>query len=238
MRRETSSSPRQGARNQTTAAEGCAKRDARNRAASRRRFDGAELSIPLREQKAQNGMGLYSTKSFCICMESVWLRLGSGPRRWSGRSVWVFLARGRFAAKTPARECWISLDFLVRIETFQWVTRLLAGRIFPRAFSARAGTGACDRGDAKAQDCSWGKLNSISDFLQEIVVRAVPFRPPRFNIDSLSEPNERRRQRNTSALTNNTAESCRCAASCGRRDRTSLRRHSTSPIPPADRSPQ
>jgi hypothetical protein len=26
--------------------------------------------------------------------------------------VWIFLARGRFAAKTPAHECWISLDFL------------------------------------------------------------------------------------------------------------------------------
>ena len=147
MRQETSSSPRQGPRNQTTAVEGCAKRDARNRAASRRRFDGAELSIPLREQKAQNGMGLYSTKSFCIWMESVWLRLGSGPRRWSGRSVWVFLALGRFAAKNPAYEPWISLDFLdslVRIETFQWVTRILAGRIFlppfPQARKRRNGS--------------------------------------------------------------------------------------------------
>jgi hypothetical protein len=30
----------------------------------------------------------------------------------SGRSVWVFLARGHFAAKTPVYEGWISLDFL------------------------------------------------------------------------------------------------------------------------------
>jgi hypothetical protein len=44
-------------------------------------------------------------------MEAVWLPLGGGSRPWSGRSVWVFLARGRFAAKTPAREGWISLDF-------------------------------------------------------------------------------------------------------------------------------
>ena len=45
-------------------------------------------------------------------MESVWLLLGSGPRRWSGRSVLGFLGPGRFAAKTPADECWIVLDFL------------------------------------------------------------------------------------------------------------------------------
>ena len=38
---------------------------------------------------------------------------------------------------------WISLDSLVRIETFQWVTRILARRIFPRAFSA--GTEAPER---------------------------------------------------------------------------------------------
>jgi hypothetical protein len=67
-------------------------------------------SIPRAEGSEWDGA--YSTKLFCILMESVWLRLSSGPRRWSGRSVWVFLARGRFAAKTPARECWISLDFL------------------------------------------------------------------------------------------------------------------------------
>jgi hypothetical protein len=31
-----------------------------------------------------------------------------------------------------------------------------------------AGTGACGRGHAEAQDCSWGKLNLVSDFLQAI----------------------------------------------------------------------
>jgi hypothetical protein len=30
---------------------------------------------------------------------------------------------------------WISLDSLVRIETFQWVTRPEAGKLFSRAFS-------------------------------------------------------------------------------------------------------
>jgi hypothetical protein len=82
------------------------------------------------------------------------------------------LAAGRFAAKTPALGVgfpWISLDSLVRIEIFQWVTGLFAGRIFLAPFPWRyesAATGACGRGHAEAQDCSWGKLNLISDFLQ------------------------------------------------------------------------
>ena len=49
-----------------------------------------------------------------------------------------FLGPGRFAAKTPIMRVgfpWISLDSLVRIETFQLVTRLLAGKIFSSAFS-------------------------------------------------------------------------------------------------------
>jgi hypothetical protein len=36
-----------------------------------------------------------------------------------------------------------------------------------------AGTGACVRGHAEAQDCSRSNLNLISDFLQQIVVRAL-----------------------------------------------------------------
>jgi hypothetical protein len=41
-------------------------------------------------------------------------------------------------------------------------------KFFPRGFSPlrRAGTGACGRGHAEAQDCSWGELNLTSDFLQ------------------------------------------------------------------------
>jgi hypothetical protein len=31
---------------------------------------------------------------------------------------------------------------------------------------------------AKRTDCSWGKLILISDFLQEIAARALPFGPP------------------------------------------------------------
>ena len=108
---------------------------------------------------------------------SVWLVLGGGRRSESGRSDWVFLARGRFAPKAPLLSdglSWISLDSLVRIETFQWVTRLEAGKLYSRAFSlafAAPGREPVGRGHAEAQDCSWGKLNLISDFLQGIVVR-------------------------------------------------------------------
>jgi hypothetical protein len=71
---------------------------------------------------------------------------------------------------------WISLDSLVRVQTFQWVTRLEAGKIFSRAFSLafEAPERELAFWRAEGQDCSRGKLNQISDFLQEIVVRAIP----------------------------------------------------------------
>jgi hypothetical protein len=49
---------------------------------------------------------------------------------------------------------WIFLDSLVLIETFQWVTRLEAGKFFSRAFSLaiRSGTmGACGLGMRKGR---------------------------------------------------------------------------------------
>src|SRR3984957_9510472 len=73
------------------------------------------------------------SRPLCLWMES----FGGGSGRWFGRSVWVFLAPHRFAAKTPLMSLglsWISLDSLVRIETFQWVTRLEAKKILCRAF--------------------------------------------------------------------------------------------------------
>jgi hypothetical protein len=54
--------------------------------------------------------------------ESVWLEL---PRQRTGRRVWIFLAGGGSAAKSPIISLgfvWISLDSLVRNETYQWVT--------------------------------------------------------------------------------------------------------------------
>src|ERR1700679_2477543 len=76
---------------------------------------------------------------------------------------------------------WISLDSLVRIETFQWVTRHKAHKLFNSRFLPgvrSATTGARGRGHAEGQDCSRGKLNLVSVFLQKSVVRAVPLRPP------------------------------------------------------------
>src|ERR1700733_7927057 len=39
----------------------------------------------------------------CLWMESVWLLLGSRPRRWSGRSVLGFLGRWPFRCEDPCR---------------------------------------------------------------------------------------------------------------------------------------
>ena len=73
-------------------------------------------------------------KALCIRTESVWL-----PRRLVAiRSIrfWVFLGGRRFAAKAPRLRlgfAWISLDSLVRIETFQWLRGFFAEPIFTRA---------------------------------------------------------------------------------------------------------
>jgi hypothetical protein len=53
------------------------------------------------------------------------LLLGDEATTWLGQTVWVFLAGDGFAAKIPGYEGWISLDSLIRIET--WVTRIFAG---------------------------------------------------------------------------------------------------------------
>jgi hypothetical protein len=65
---------------------------------------------------------------------------------------------------------WISLDSLVRIETFQWVAPTKASRIFPTAFAVAKGPfeGQTTILQAEGTDRSWEKLTSISDFLQGI----------------------------------------------------------------------
>jgi hypothetical protein len=72
------------------------------------------------------------------------------------------------------------LDSLVRIETYQWVTRHKASKSFSRRFfrGERPERERAVEAMRKRQDCSWGKLNLVSDFLQQTVVRARPFRPP------------------------------------------------------------
>ena len=56
---------------------------------------------------------------------------------------------------------WISLDSLVRIETFQWVTRLEAGKLFSRAFSLALEAREQERAveGMRTRRMSWGKLN-------------------------------------------------------------------------------
>ena len=70
-------------------------------------------------------------RALSIGMELVWLLLL--PGRPFVDPIWVFLERARFAAKTldfGVGFLWISLDLLVRIETYQWVTRDLRRRFF------------------------------------------------------------------------------------------------------------
>ena len=63
------------------------------------------------------------------------------------------------------------MDSLVRIETFQWVTRIKSGRFFPPAFvvSKERDRTIVPIWHAEGTGCSLGKLNSISDFLQELL---------------------------------------------------------------------
>jgi hypothetical protein len=112
--------------------------------------------------------------------------LGLAPSRQRTRDVgpvdlfglsWPLAVSLRRPPPTRVGVSWISLDSLVTIKTFQWVTSLEAGIIFPRAFclALAATTGVCGRGHAEAQDCSCGKLHLISDFLQQIVAEPFPF---------------------------------------------------------------
>ena len=82
-----------------------------------------------------------------------WSRFGSFSA--AGRDVgpvdpfWVFLAAGHFAAKTPADECWIVLDFLGFSRQnldFSMGYGAFSGKNFSLSLSAGAetpGTGAC-----------------------------------------------------------------------------------------------
>jgi hypothetical protein len=75
---------------------------------------------------------------------------------------------------------WISLDSLVRIETYQWVTRHKAEKLFSRASCLafeRRWDGSPRSWHVEGQDCAWGELNRGSDFQQEIVVRVGRFGP-------------------------------------------------------------
>src|SRR5690349_9203996 len=70
--------------------------------------------------------------------------LSAGDPRLTGCGglVWIFLGSRRFAKETPDYRVgfpWISLDSLVRIVTYQRVTRDKRDKIFSRGFSALLG---------------------------------------------------------------------------------------------------
>ena len=115
------------------------------------------------------------------------LRAGSATAGWGGEALsrrhdvdpfgfsWglpIWLRKPRFMTVGFP---WISLDSLVRIETYQWVTRDFPRKIFlePYLGARSAGKGACGPGHSEGLDCSWVKLTSISDCQQAIVARPV-----------------------------------------------------------------
>jgi hypothetical protein len=74
---------------------------------------------------------------------------------------------------------WISLDSLVRIETFQWVTRESRGKFLPPAFvvGKQASKQLAQESACGGTNCSWGKPNLVSAFLQDIAARSRSFWP-------------------------------------------------------------
>ena len=112
-------------------------------------------------------------------MESVWLLLGGG-RDAVRRPGLGFLGTSPFRCENP--RFW-GLEKL----GFPWIlsseSRLINGlhEIFSERFFLALLSSRMSRRNgeppiwyAKRTDCSWGKLNVISDFLQEIAARAVP----------------------------------------------------------------
>jgi hypothetical protein len=89
-----------------------------------------------------------------------------------------FLGGGRFAAKAPILS--VGFPWILSSESrlFNGLRGLSQKGFFASLFRVlrRAATGRRDRGHAEAQDCSWVKLNHVSDFLQHAVTLAFPFR--------------------------------------------------------------
>jgi hypothetical protein len=108
-----------------------------------------------------------------------WSPFGSvstaGPRSPPGRSVWVFLNRGRFAAKTPADDYWILLDFLGFSRPNLDLSMGYSG--FSTILFSCALPGGRQKRDMllatgkRGYPC--GKLNSFSVFLQYNMVQDV-----------------------------------------------------------------
>jgi hypothetical protein len=69
---------------------------------------------------------------------------------------------------------WISLDSLVRIETYQWVTLDKSEKVFRIGFSVMSAATGQEPGSVACESAalSWRKSISISNFLQSIAVQA------------------------------------------------------------------
>jgi hypothetical protein len=109
-----------------------------------------------------------------------------------GRSVWISLARARFAEKTPVSEGWISLDFLGFSRPNRDLSMGYAGfsleNFFVGAFPvgvSKPGTEMAIEAIRKAQDCHGRELTLFSAFPEAIVADAVCSRPPQPKSKSL-----------------------------------------------------
>jgi hypothetical protein len=84
------------------------------------------------------------------------------------RSIWVFLDHRGFAPDGPKTRLgfpWISLDSLVRIETFQWVTRLFWRKKISRALLPLGRRRRARVGIPTMQKCSVAHRASLTHFL-------------------------------------------------------------------------
>jgi hypothetical protein len=107
-------------------------------------------------------------------MEPVWLRLAGRlsiqtdqPRFGFSWRIAVLLRKPQvFGVVFP----WISLDSLVRIETYQWVTRKNLRKIFPRAFvvAKDPSTAAHDLGMAKGRIAHGASLTKFLIFCKRL----------------------------------------------------------------------
>jgi hypothetical protein len=72
---------------------------------------------------------------------------------------------------------WISLDSLVRIEAYQWVTRHKASKSFSRRFfrGERPERERAVEAMRKRQDCSWASLTWFLIFRNRLSSEPVPF---------------------------------------------------------------
>ena len=80
---------------------------------------------------------------------------------------WPVAISLRKPRKTAIGFSWIFLDFLVRIETYQWVTRDSRWKIFRTSFDRSKRQ--IRRLRSEEQDCSSDEFNLPSVFLQQII---------------------------------------------------------------------